>query len=520
MSLPSRPAAPVEGSLARNGAISFAGAVAAAVLGFALTVIISRVLGASGAGLFFTVAALFFIVTNAVELGADTALVWALPRLRTLKRSSELRSTARLALIPVWCVSAVSAVAVFLLAPELAHLLVDLPQEQDAMQALRIVAPFVVIAAPMTVALAGTRGLGSVVPFTLVGSIGIPLARPLLVLAVAAVSLGTTAVVLAWATPLVVGAAVAFAVLARQLRRSEPCPDDHAELPVRPLRVQVREFWGYATPRCFSAMFEIALVWTDVLLVAALSTTRQAGIYAAASRFITTGTLVEGALRVALGPRLSSQLAVGDRRGAERLQETATVWIVALSWPIYIALAMYGTVLLQLFGDEFVAGAPALAVLALAMALAMAAGLAQTVLLMSGKSGWQLANKVVCLGLNVVLNLLLVPRYGIEGAAVAWAVAILADALAAVVEVRYVVGLRFAGRRLVPVVLASVACYGGGAVLVQSVAGDTLTSLVTYLAVASIAYALVIWALRSRLDLDTVIDGARRRGVGGTGRRS
>lgn len=511
---PLRPAPRGEGSLARSGLISFVGAIAAAVLGFALTVLISRVLGASGAGLFFTVAALFFILSNAVELGADTALVWDLPRLRALRRPAELRSTVRIALAPVWVASAASAVALFVLAPDLAAILVDLPQQQEAVLWIQLVAPFLVIAAPLTVALAGTRGLGSVIPFTLVSSIGVPLARPLLILVVVAAGLGGTAVLLAWATPLVVAAAVAFAILARQVHRHEAAATAD-DLPARPLRAQAREFWGYATPRCFSAILEIALVWVDVLLVAALSTTRLAGIYAAASRFITTGTLVEGALRVALGPRLSTQLAVGDRRGAERLQETATVWIVALSWPIYLTLAVYGSVLLRLFGDEFVDGAPALAILAFAMAFAMAAGLAQTVLLMSGKAGWQLGNKVVALVLNIVLNLLLVPRYGLEGAAVAWAASILFDAVAAVVEVRFVVGLRFAARRLVPVMLASAACFGGGGLLVRAIAGDTVLSLLAYGVLASMAYAGVLWAIRRRLDLHTVLEGLRRRRSGG-----
>ncbi|MFC7645736.1 polysaccharide biosynthesis C-terminal domain-containing protein [Streptosporangium lutulentum] len=50
----------------------------------------------------------------------------------------------------------------------------------------------------------------------------------------------------------------------------------------------------------------------------------------------------------------------------------------------------------------------------------MAAGNVQTVLLMGGKSSWSLLNKVVALIATVVLTFLLVPLFGIVGAAVAW----------------------------------------------------------------------------------------------------
>lgn len=498
--------------LAAAGAITFGGALVAAAAGFVLTIVVGRALGAVGAGVFFSVAAVFFIVSNVAELGADTALVWALPRLRALGREPDLPATLRVALVPVWLVSIACALLLFLLGPQLASILqpAGVLREQTE-QAFRLVSPALAVAAPTAVALAGTRGLGKVLPFTLIGNVALPVARPVLVLLCAAGGLGLTSVLLAWSLPMLVAAAVAFLVLRRLLPHPavSTAGSSTASPTSLPVRALAREFWTYATPRCFSAALEIALVWADVLLVTALSSARLAGIYAAASRFVTSGTLVESALRVAAGPRLSRHLTLGELREAERLNDLATVLIVSLSWPIYIPLAFYSSVVLHVFGEDFAAGAGALTLLAAVMAVRMLSGLSQSVLLMSGRSRLQLLDKIVTLTVNIVLNLALVPRFGLAGAATAWSIALLLDAGLAAAQVRYVIGVHWRLKRLALVSALAGGCYGGGGVLSLSTMGRTTVGLVVYVVTATAVYVPLLWAARRALGLQELINTSR-----------
>lgn len=515
---------------ARSAAISFTGAVAQAVLGFALTVLIGRLLGPAGAGLFFTVAAVFFVLSNAVELGADTSLTWALPRLRAHNRRGEVRETLRIALRPVWAVSVLTAVGVFAAAPLLAQVLFDDESVATGTVMLRVMAPALALAAPMTVALAGTRGLGSVVPFTVVGNIGLPLLRPVFILLTAAFTTALPWIVAAWSLPVLLGCVAAFVLLARAVRGERvtaPQPEEH-----RPRRVIGREFWTYSRPRGISAMLEIALVWIDVILVAAIAGPAAAGIYAAASRFVTTGTLAEAALRVALSPRLSELLARGELDRTARLVGTASVWITAVSWPLYLALATFAPFVLRLFGPEFSEGGPALAILAIAMAVSLSAGNVQSVLLMSGRSAWQMANKAIALTLDVVLCFVLIPPFGMVGAACAWATAILVDTSLAVWQVRWKLGVR-AGRdtdggpaegrllirmfrgglALLPVAAAALLTYGALGLAFRLFTDSSAGDFFAYLLLASAAYAALLWFLRPLLEIDAVLAGLRRRGA-------
>ncbi len=99
--------------------------------------------------------------------------------------------------------------------------------------------------------------------------------------------------------------------------------------------------------------------------------------------------------------------------------------------------------------------------MSLAMLLSMALGPVDIVLLMGGKSSWNLINTIISLAVNIVLNLILIPRMGITGAALAWAVSIALNNLLPALQVHVMLGINAISRRLLVPGLASVACFAG-----------------------------------------------------------
>ncbi len=94
-----------------------------------------------------------------------------------------------------------------------------------------------------------------------------------------------------------------------------------------------------------------------------------------------------------------------------------------------------------MFGRDFAGGEVVLVVLAATMLVATAVGPVDVVLLMGGRSSWNLVNTVVALGANLALNVALIPRYGLAGAAVASAVGILLNNLLPLAQVWRSMGL-------------------------------------------------------------------------------
>ena len=136
------------------------------------------------------------------------------------------------------------------------------------------------------------------------------------------------------------------------------------------------------------------------------------------------GTFAGQAITMAFGPQISFMLARRERRRAAKLYQTATVWLMALAFPAYITTMVFAPVLLPRFGHGFGSGATALIVLGAANLFAAACGPVDVVLLMAGRSGLSLMNNGIALAANIGLNVLLIPIYGINGAAIAWAVSL------------------------------------------------------------------------------------------------
>ena len=111
------------------------------------------------------------------------------------------------------------------------------------------------------------------------------------------------------------------------------------------------------------------------------------------------------------------------------------------------------------------------------MLVATAVGTVDMVLLMGGKSSWNLINTVVGLSANIILNLILIPRYGGTGAAIAWSSSILFTNLAPLVQVWKFLGMHPFGRGFPKVVLAAGAAYGALGLVLRVGARHVATGL-------------------------------------------
>ncbi|WP_433477120.1 oligosaccharide flippase family protein [Spirillospora sp. CA-142024] len=501
---------------ARGGAIGLISSIVAAASGFLLTVVVARTLGAAEAGVFFVVVALFTIVAEIAELGADTGLVRTTARLRALGRGDELRRLMAVAHLPVVVVGVLCSVGAYLAAPWIADRFIDPAHAGTAVTLLRIAAPFLGLMALTRVALGGTRGLGSVTAYSLINNVLLPGARPLLVGLVFVFGMGAAGVMVAWTAPVAASFVAAVLVLWRMVPRAERerGQEDETVADPAPQKSAGREFWAFSGPRGVAAAVEIALVWANVPLVAMLVSSEEAGVYATANRFVSTGTLVLQAARIAIAPQVAAMLARDERGRAGHLNSLATRWVVLASWPIYLVLACFGPFLLALFGEEFTGGAVALAVLSGSMLLALSAGNVQTVLLMGGKSSWSLANKSVALTVNIVLTFVLVPPFGIAGAAAAWAVAMLIDTVAAALQVRYLLGLRLDVRRVAVTGLWALVWFGLTGVVLRALFGTSALVFAVYTVVACAGYAATLWRLRHSLGGAEFLGAVRNRGAG------
>lgn len=501
MTTPPSSAAEVR-SVARGGAFTLVGSVISAVMGLLFIIIVGRLLGTVGAGTVFQAVAAFTIAMSIAKMGLDTTAVWLLPRLLD-EDPGTVRGALMGLLVPSLLLGALLGGALILGA--------DLITDQEPLsRALRAMGWALPAAALATVGLAATRAMGGVRTYVGVGSIGIPTLRPILAWVATAAGGTGVAVAVAWALPFPLAALVVLVVLLRQLtRRVGRAPGRRTWWPSRTV---TRRTWSFALPRSISTGLEQAMTWLDVLIVGMIAGPAAAGIYGAASRFVSAGMILSTSLRIVVAPMYSRHLGAQRLEQVQHLYAVTTKWIVLFSVPLYILMALYGGTVLSILGPNFHDGAVALAILACGMALVLAAGNIQSILLMSGHSALAATNKAVAVAVNVCLLLLLVPRADLLGAAIAWTVAMAVDTSLAVWQVRTRIGLRPAGRDVWLTMGTTLACVAIPGAVCRLTLGDTWLALGLSIALGAVSLGLVIWRLRVVFDINSLAALVRPRG--------
>ena len=185
--------------MARGSLINLAGSLVYGVTGFLLIVVVTRQLGTRGAGALLEAIAVFSIISRSTMAGTDVGLVRFTSRFLARDRAHEIGSLYAVALVPVAVVSTLAGLAVFLLADPLGALLTSGHSHETLTEYLRVLAPFIPVAALFQAVDGGTRGFGTMVPSVVVDRIGRSAALPLLVLLAA--GSGATLVGVAWAAP-------------------------------------------------------------------------------------------------------------------------------------------------------------------------------------------------------------------------------------------------------------------------------------------------------------------------------
>lgn len=487
-----------------------AGAAIAAVANLVLVAAVTRGFPAATAGTFFAVTSAFLLVAVLARLGTTTGLVYFISRARALDRLHEVPAVLRAGLAPVAVFSVACGAALFLLAPDVAALTVGSRQEEFT-ALLRSIAPLLPAAVLTEVLLAATRGFGSMSATVRIEKIGRSLLQLVLVTAAASWAavawLGT-----AWAAPYVVAAVMAARSLRAAARRAATTSAPLSRTPGRPAPAIARPFWAFTWARAVSSLAQAALQRLDILVVAALRGPAEAAVYTAATRFLVAGQLGASSISSAAQPQLGEALARGDRALANRLYRTATAWLMLVTWPLYLLAALFAPLLMRLFGDGYSAGTPVVVILSLVMLLATGCGMVDMVLTMGGRTSWNLVNTLVALAVNIALNLLLVPHWGIVGAATAWAGAILVNNLLPLAQIGWALGLHpfdAATRRAAVVGLTSFGALPG-AVLLAGV--PTVVALPLSMILGVPLYAWLCWRSREVLQLRSLSSLRRHRG--------
>lgn len=498
------------GGLARGGLLNLGSSAASQLAMLVLTVVLARVLGREAAGVYFQA----FAFVSLLSLLSLAGFRGALTRFVALHLADDdvprMAGAVRLALCITVPASITLGGGLFAAAPWLARSAFSEPRLEFALRVAAVALPAVSL---QEAALSATQGFRTMKPFALVGLLLEPLLRLALSGALLAAGFGLRGTLVALAVSSWIGAAAAVAWLARLVGRARGGSSA--------VVVDAGPLLRYSAVAWVASLASTGLIWADTIILGVVATSSSVGVYNASARLVTLAVFVVNPINAAFAPRIANLFARNELGLLREIYTVATSWIVRLSLPAFaILLVLPGSLLGLFFGPSYGAGATVVVILALGQLCNAATGPCGMVINMSGRNRLNLIDNVMVLVLNIGLNLVLIPIWGISGAALAWAVSLGSVNLLRVLQVRIIV-------RALPFDIAqakaflAAAAAGVAALVTSRWLLDGEAGALAGIAAAGAVYVTLLVAMglpdsdREVVGLLTGRGGGRRTGLGG-----
>ncbi len=483
--------------IAGGSAVVLLGGLGERGLRLGTTWFLSGALGTAGFGIYTFAATVVNIMTALSPLGTNTGITMFGARYLGQGEQGKLKGALRSAMGLALLTGPLFALGLYLAARS-GWVLSGRPDEA---RALMIGAAAVLFGTPLAV------GVGALIAAKdMVGqAIGFQLGVPGITL------LGCGLAVLMGAG--VDGAMVAFAsahalalvyICARVWRRFGPVLLDRTIQAQRTLG----EMLAYSLPASFGHLLYRSNLWVDILMLTWLSTAAEVGVYKVAVAMAMLGALPVMASTTMFGPVVAELVYAKDLAKLNALLKIVTRWLIIISAPLYLVVLLLPDLILSVFDPAYMVGIDALLILMVGQVIYLACAPSGTTLVMAGHSFLNMVNGVIAVTVNLTLNYMLIPRYGILGAAAASSIAISLWPLMRLVEVWWL--MRCWPFTLRTALIAGSAIAGGLGVH-QATAGLGLWERGAATAGLILLWAAGVWGLGRTPEDQVVYDTVRAR---------
>ncbi|RMH37648.1 MAG: flippase [Nitrospirae bacterium] len=404
------PIHPADQTVATGALCTLALKIMATGLGVLATLVIARILDAKGYGTFTYAMAWISVLLIPATFGFDTLLVrqlaayasqsdWGLMR-------GLLRRTHQVVLAISLGIGTISGSVLWIMANHL---------DAQLLFTMGLGCVLLPLMALNGLRQAAMQGLHRVVTGQIPGTV----IQPLLLLGLVCASYLILGLKLS--APVIMGlvvisACVTYVIGTQLLSRAIPTFVERAQPTYRTAQ------WSQAAlPLALLTGLHVVNSQTDVIMLGAIHGVEQAGVYSVASRGAELILFPLVAANMALGPKIAVLHAEGKLHRLQQLVTASARGTFVLACPIALAFLFSGDWFLFLFGPHFLEGTGALRILSVGQLTNVFMGSVGLLLIMTGYERDAARGMAMSAGLNIFLNAMWIPMWGIHGAA--WATA-------------------------------------------------------------------------------------------------
>lgn len=178
-------------------------------------------------------------------------------------------------------------------------------------------------------------------------------------------------------------------------------------------------------PMALSAIAYFIMQSVDIIILTAYEGYDKVAYYSIAVKLATVTALALMSVNIVVAPKIAEIYNNNDHNTLNNLIRDSSRIIFSISLPVLIILFVFSGFILSFFGENYVLAKDALGILLVGQFFSSICGPGAVYLNMTGRE--QKLNKILIAGLfvNVILNFILIPVYGIEGAATATLISML-----------------------------------------------------------------------------------------------
>lgn len=195
---------------------------------------------------------------------------------------------------------------------------------------------------------------------------------------------------------------------------------------------RLKELLDTAWPMYGASLAGILMTWADVLLLGVWASSAEVGVYGAAARTALLTSFFLMATNAVVAPRFAALHAKGAIDELAKLARRSAILASTATLPLVLLFILKPGMVLSVFGTSFIIGAQALTILAIGQFINAATGPVGYILNMSGLHKIESRISMLAALINIALCILLIPQWGILGAATANASAVILCNLARV----------------------------------------------------------------------------------------
>jgi len=205
-------------------------------------------------------------------------------------------------------------------------------------------------------------------------------------------------------------------------------------------KFETKALFGVSVPMSITQGAQYLNNWSAILILGAFAAGAPVGVFNAAARTATFLTAVRFAFSGIFSPIISGLHARQNTEEMGRLYKDVSRWIFTGAFVLFLVIVVFAPQVMAVFGEEFREGVVALIIVAVAQLYSSSVGPAPRMLAMTGNQNYAMIATTIAAATGVVVSLVLVPRYGLIGAAIGMGTAIVTENTGTMAAVKWRLG--------------------------------------------------------------------------------